>query len=121
MRTLVINLALLISALVSATSVLAQSTPQPLANAHAHNDYRHERPFWDAYENGFCSFEVDIYRVDDKLLVAHDFIELQKKQQTIQELYLEPMKQVISKNGGRLYPDGPRDSHAIGGHQTGWS
>lgn len=108
MRKLTIKLALLISILASAPSVLAQTATQPLVNAHAHNDYKHERPFWDAFENGFCSFEVDIYRVEDKLLVAHDFVELLQKQQTIQELYLDPMKQVISKNGGRLYPDGPQ-------------
>jgi hypothetical protein len=43
----------------------------PLANAHAHNDYEHKRPLFDALDNGFTSVEADVFLVDGKLLVGH--------------------------------------------------
>ncbi|QEG23568.1 alkaline phosphatase D family protein [Mariniblastus fucicola] len=85
----------------------AQSTPGVVERGHAHNDYRHDRPFWDAYDHGFCSIEVDIYRSNDKLLVAHDVAELLQHPGTLQELYLDPLREVVGKNGGRVYPNGP--------------
>jgi hypothetical protein len=44
----------------------------PLVNAHAHNDYEHDRPLFDALDHGFCSVEADIHLVDGQLLVAHN-------------------------------------------------
>lgn len=44
----------------------------PLPKAHAHNDYEHERPLFDALEHGFCSVEADIGFIDGELRVAHD-------------------------------------------------
>jgi len=78
----------------------------PLIHVHAHNDYEHAHPFFDAAECGFCSFEADIHLVDGKLPVAHSrpAISLEK---TLQSLYLDPMKKQIEANGGRLYPKGP--------------
>src|ERR1019366_2575676 len=49
-----------------------ESSPTPLTRAHAHNDYEHSRPLWDALDQGFCSVEADIYLVNGQLLVAHD-------------------------------------------------
>jgi len=46
------------------------NSPPPLTRAHAHNDYEHTRPLFDALEHGFCSIEPDIWLVDGKLLVA---------------------------------------------------
>jgi hypothetical protein len=83
----------------------AQSA-QPLPQAHAHNDYMHEHPLDDALDHGFCSVEADIYLVDGQLLVAHDRKDV-KPQNTLQRLYLEPLKARIAKNGGRVYPAGP--------------
>ena len=83
-------------------NVEAQQSIAPLKNAHAHNDYRHDRPFWDAYENGFCSLEADIFRVEDELYVAHDVLELTKKRKLV-DLYLKPLFSEIQKNGGSLY------------------
>ena len=40
--------------------------------AHAHNDYLHERPLFDALENGFRSIEADVFTQGDSLYVAHD-------------------------------------------------
>ncbi len=85
-----------------------QDSPRALPRGHAHNDYRHERPFWDAYEHGFCSIEVDIFRVGDELIVAHDPVELVTKKRMFKDLYLEPLRQVVKKNGGRVYKNGPQ-------------
>ena len=46
--------------------------PTPLVHAHAHNDYEHKRPLFDALEQGFCSVEADVWLVEGKLLVAHE-------------------------------------------------
>ena len=71
--------------LVVATALLAQAPVVPLSAAHAHNDYRHERPLLDALEHGFCSVEADVFLVDDKLCVAHDAPEI-TPQRTLRSL-----------------------------------
>jgi hypothetical protein len=80
---------------------------EPLINAHAHNDYEHKRPLFDALDQGFCSVEADIYLVDGKLLVAHNFTQV-NPQRTLQSLYLEPLRRRIKQNGGRVYAGGPQ-------------
>jgi glycerophosphoryl diester phosphodiesterase family protein len=86
-------------------SVQVQS-PIPLINAHAHNDYEHSRPLLDALDQGFCSVEADIYLVDGQLLVAHNRSQV-KRDRTLQSLYLDPLRERIQKNGGRVYAGGP--------------
>src|ERR1035438_747298 len=44
--------------------------PVPLVHVHAHNDYEHKRPLFDALDHGFCSVEADIYRVAGQGLLA---------------------------------------------------
>lgn len=78
----------------------------PLTNVHAHNDYEHTRPLLDALDNGFCSFEADIHLVDGKLLVAHSRAAV-KPDRTLESLYLDPLREHVQKNGGRVYPGGP--------------
>jgi glycerophosphoryl diester phosphodiesterase len=80
---------------------------EPLENAHAHNDYWHDRPLRDALDHGFTSVEADIFLVDGKLLVGHDEKEL-KPQRTLESLYLEPLSKRLGTNGGRVYRDGRR-------------
>lgn len=82
------------------------SSPKPLLRGHAHNDYEHTQPLFDAMAQGFCSVEADINLVDGKLLVAHGVWAV-KADRTLESLYLEPMRQRIKQNGGRLYPNGP--------------
>jgi len=77
----------------------------PLAQAHAHNDYLHERPLLDALDHGFTSVEADIFLVDGKLLVAHTEREL-KSARTLESLYLEPLRQRVRAHGGSVYPGG---------------
>ena len=78
----------------------------PLTRAHAHNDYEHARPLFDALDRGFCSIEPDIWLVDGTLLVAHDQDKV-KPDRTLQALYLDPLRERVRKNGGRVYHDGP--------------
>ena len=93
-------------AVLCAVLCFAESPVTPLVNAHAHNDYEHERPLLDALDHGFCSVEADIYLVDGKLLVAHDRKDV-KPERTLQALYLGPLRERVRTNGGRVYPNGP--------------
>jgi hypothetical protein len=80
--------------------------PTPLVHVHAHNDYLHRRPLLDALDRGFCSVEGDIHLVDGELLIAHDIKKVQPGK-TLTSLYLEPLRQRIKANGGRVYRGGP--------------
>ena len=83
------------------------SAEKPLHNAHAHNDYWHERPLADALDRGFTSVEADIFVVDGKLLVGHARGEL-KPEHTLESLYLEPLARRAKENGGRVHQGGER-------------
>jgi hypothetical protein len=78
----------------------------PLPRAHAHNDYAHQRPLLDALDCGFCSIEADVYLDGGELLVGHTRSDL-RKERTLKTLYLEPLRQRIEQNAGRVYRDGP--------------
>jgi len=79
----------------------------PLEHAHAHNDYLHAHPLFDALDNGFTSVEADIFFVDGKLLVAHKRGEI-RPHRTLESLYLEPLARRIKENGGGVYKDAGR-------------
>lgn len=81
-------------------SLLAQS---PLPNAHAHNDYEHDRPLLEALEQGFISVEVDIHAIDGQLYVSHFKPLNLAKTPTLEELYLKPLAQYIQANEGQVY------------------
>lgn len=89
-----------------AAPLAAAPGPTPLPRAHAHNDYNHTRPLFEALEQGFCSVEADIFLVNGKLLVAHN-IESVKPERTLEALYLDPLRAQIRQHGGRVYPHGP--------------
>jgi hypothetical protein len=78
---------------------------KPVPRTHAHNDYEHSRPLWDALEQGFCSVEADVYLVNGQLLVAHDLKDV-KPERTLQKLYLDPLRELANKNHGAVYPNG---------------
>ena len=59
-----------------AVAFQVQAQPKPLTNVHAHNDYEHKRPLFDALDHGFCSVEADVHLVDGQLLVAHSRLEV---------------------------------------------
>jgi glycerophosphoryl diester phosphodiesterase len=92
--------------LVGAIAALSAAEPKPLPQAHAHNDYEHSRPLFDALDHGFCSVEADIWLTPDGLLIGHDKKDL-KPGRTLESLYLEPLRERVKANGGRVYKDGP--------------
>ena len=92
--------------LLTAATTLSAAPPVPLPRAFSHNDYLHARPLLDALEEGFCGVEADIHLVDGQLLVAHDRQSI-KPERTLQALYLDPLRQRINQNGGRVYRGGP--------------
>ena len=73
-----------------------------LERAHAHNDYEHDRPLYDALDHGFKSVEADIYLVGDQLLIGHDPTDL-TPERTLQSLYLDPLKKIVRTNRGSVY------------------
>jgi hypothetical protein len=79
---------------------------EPLAHAHAHNDYKHNRPLLDALEHGFCNVEADIFLIKGELLVAHEAEETTPGR-TLESLYLAPLKAIASTNRGRIFRGGP--------------
>jgi len=92
-----------VSSLLMAGEVKSQSTEvTPRLQAHAHNDYLHENPLFDALDQGFCSVEADIFLVNGELLVAHTRIELSPKR-TLQSLYLDPLQERVAKNKGFVH------------------
>lgn len=84
----------------------ARSAVQPLERAHAHNDYEHDRPLFDALAHGFASVEADVWLVDGQLYIGHDGPDLSR---TLASTYLDPLRQRFRDKGGAIYP-GWRDS-----------
>ena len=84
----------------SGTGAWAQT---PLPRAHAHNDYEHARPLFDALDQGFCGVEADIWLVNGELLVAHDLKDV-RPERTLEALYLEPLRKRVLGGGGRVFP-----------------
>jgi alkaline phosphatase len=69
-------------------------------NAHSHNDYANEIPFWLAYNNHFGSIEADIWAVNGDLFVAHDTSGI-KPEKTLDILYIQPIVKLFTENGGK--------------------
>ncbi len=76
----------------------------PLPKAHAHNDYKHERPLLDALDHGFTSVEADVFLVEGQLYVYHDLPDSIDSTRTLEELYLKPLAERVRENEGRVYP-----------------
>jgi hypothetical protein len=76
---------------------------QPHLNAHAHNDYEHSRPLFDALENRFISIEADVHLVNGRLLVSHN--RPATTSSTLEELYLIPLDSIRKNNGGWIYKE----------------
>jgi Glycerophosphoryl diester phosphodiesterase family len=100
--------AILLAGLVAAPASGEKPAPAvvPLTHAHAHNDYEHKRPLFEALENGFGSVEADVFLVDGKLQVGHTRASL-RPERTLESLYLDPLRERAKANGGKIYPGGP--------------
>lgn len=81
---------------------VSKTAARALLAAHAHNDYEHPYPLFDALAQGFNSVEADIWLVDGQLLVAHNRADV-KTDHTLQALYLDPLRALISHNHGQVY------------------
>ena len=88
----------------SMSAAFGQPALYTVANAHAHNDYRQQTPFFLAYGEQFGSIEADIHLYKGLLLVAHDSEELPHAR-TLENLYLQPLAAAVQKNGGHVYKD----------------
>ena len=97
---------LLLTIFTTGKAAVQAADPAPLIRAHAHNDYEHPRPLLDALACGFGSIEADVYLVDGRLLVAHDRKAV-KPERTLEALYLDPLRERVKQNGGRVYRSGP--------------
>ncbi|MFE3517481.1 phosphatidylinositol-specific phospholipase C/glycerophosphodiester phosphodiesterase family protein [Streptomyces sp. NPDC059166] len=80
--------------------------PRPLERAHAHNDYLHPRPLYDALAHGFTSVEADIFLVGGELLVAHEAESLDPSR-TLVSLYLEPLLARVRADHGSVHAGHP--------------
>ena len=78
---------------------------EALPTAHAHNDYDHRRPLYDALDRGFNSVEADVWLIDGELRVAHDLADA-RPGRNLENLYLEPLAQRVAANGGQVYRHG---------------
>jgi hypothetical protein len=88
-----------------AVFLVSANTVQPLPQAHAHNDYLHDRPLLDALSHGFRGIEADVYLVQGDLWVAHDRNKLDASR-TLRNLYLDPLAERAERSPGGIYDDG---------------
>jgi glycerophosphoryl diester phosphodiesterase len=100
MRGLRLSLALI------ALFTFAAQAQQPLLRAHAHNDYLHQRPLFDALAHGFWSVEADVWLTNGQLLVAHDLDKV-TPERTLEKLYLAPLGEFSRTNAVTLKRAGP--------------
>lgn len=106
MQIYLFRLLLIAGGLLLASGCATSPSPQPLLRAHAHNDYEHARPLADALEHGFCNIEADVWLIEGQLLVAHDKKNVQADR-TLESLYLDPLRERVRANGGRVYRGWP--------------
>jgi alkaline phosphatase len=73
-------------------------------NAHSHNDYSNDVPFWLAYRNHFGSIEADIWAVNGELFVAHNSADI-KPEKTLDILYIQPIVKLFGQNKGKAWAE----------------
>lgn len=74
----------------------------PISCGHAHNDYLHKRPLFDALENGFTSIEADVFLHKGKLVVSHIATGLNHKPD-LEGLYLRPLDSIVKAHNGWVF------------------
>jgi len=79
---------------------IGQQKTFTVSNAHAHNDYLQEAPFYMAYHAGFGSVEADVFPVNGMLCVAHSKKEIQPGV-TLKHLYLGPLLKELTTDKSR--------------------
>lgn len=76
---------------------------RPHILGHSHNDEEQKRPLEDALAAGFTSVEVDLQLVQGKLLVGHTPVEALQHGRTLEQTYLGPLQERVSRFGA-VYP-----------------
>jgi alkaline phosphatase len=95
--TITLLTALLLNVSINAS---AQIKAYTVADAHSHNDYKNNIPFYRAYEKGFGSIEADVYAVNGRLMVAHDKKEISAKR-LLKILYIDPLIEKLNRDPQR--------------------
>lgn len=70
---------------------------------HSHNDYLHEKPFWDAFNNKAGIIEADVFYINGKLMVAHSKGQINMKH-TLSRMYIKPILSLFKKENKKVYP-----------------
>ncbi|WP_295721577.1 alkaline phosphatase [Mucilaginibacter sp.] len=78
----------------------AQIKAYTVADAHSHNDYKNNIPFYRAYEKGFGSIEADVYAVNGQLMVAHDKKDISATR-SLKILYINPLIEKLNHDTQR--------------------
>ena len=84
----------------------AAAAQQPVL-IHSHNDYARRAPFWQAYSQQVYSIEADLFLHDGQLLVGHEVEDL-TPDMSFERLYVEPLRTLFARNGGRAYKNSDR-------------
>lgn len=82
------------------TAANAQVKSYTVADAHSHNDYKNNIPFYRAYEKGFGSIEADVYAVKGQLMVAHEKKEIDPLR-SLKILYTDPLTEKLKRDPQR--------------------
>lgn len=77
-----------------------QPTSYSPANAHSHNDYENQNPFYAAYAGGFGSIEADVFAINDTLFVAHNKQDI-RSNRTLSKMYIIPLARALDSNKNR--------------------
>jgi alkaline phosphatase len=88
--------------LFAALTAGAQSSAYSTLSAHAHNDYEHPVPFLTAYYRHYGSIEADVFERNGQLFTAHNEEDI-RPERTLEKLYLQPLQELIRKNGGTAF------------------
>ena len=92
---------LIVFLLAIAVTTNAQHASQKI---FSHNDYLQSQPLESAYSLTVGYVEADVFLRDNDLLVAHTSLEI-KRANTLDKLYLQPLKAKLQTNQGKIYPD----------------
>lgn len=92
--------AFLLAACLASSPLQAQLKAYNPSDAHSHNDYLNNMPFYRAYHRGFGSIEADVFPAKGELYVAHDKDKI-SKERTLSTLYLKPAQAELLKDKTR--------------------
>src|SRR3954463_15588646 len=87
-------------ALAAAPAPVPAPADKPVLRTHAHNDYEHPHPLFDALHEGFVGVEADVYRVGNELRVAHYKVKDWSTVPTLEASYLQPLAELWDRRGG---------------------